>query len=155
MNAVIRIWHVDNLPKVTHSLSFIVTVIGSVILCLVVITLCAFCMRKRLWRCAKSYATKQSTSSVEEAEAVQGAEAVAEAEAAAAAEAEAEAVAVAVAAAGARERLAQTTLQAAPSAPPVIAVVARRLPSAQATPISSEEAVMYETAAAEVTSSAV
>ena len=147
MNAVIRIWHVDNLPKVTHSLSFIVTVIGSVILCLVVITLCAFCMRKRLWRCAKSYATKQSTSSVEEAEAVQGAEAVAEAEAAA--------VAVAVAVAGARERLTQTTLQAAPSAPPVIAVVARRLPSAQATPISSEEAVMYETAAAEVTSSAV
>ena len=139
MNAVIRIWHVDNLPKVTHSLSFIVTVIGSVILCLVVITLCVCCMCRpllRLW-----HATNESPTSVE------GAEAVAEADAAA--------VAVAVAVAGARERLTQTTLQAAPSAPPVIAVVARRLPSAQATPISSEEAVMYETAAAEVTSSAV
>ena len=52
-------------------------------------------------------------------------------------------------------RLAQTTLQAAPSVPPLIAVIARRLPSAQATLISSEEAVMYETAAAVVASSAV
>ena len=52
-------------------------------------------------------------------------------------------------------RLTQTTLQAAPSVPPVIAVIARRLPSAQATFISSEEAVMYETAAAVVASSAV
>lgn len=57
----------------------------------------------------------------------------------------------------------RTTLQAAPSVPPVTTVVARRLPSAkprrfpsaQATPISSEEAMMYETAAAEVTSNAV
>ena len=57
--------------------------------------------------------------------------------------------------AGAGARLTQTTLQAAPSVPPVIAVIARRLPSAQATLISSEEAVMYETAAAVVTSSAV
>ena len=92
-------------------------------------------MRKRLWRCAKSYATKQSRTSVEGAEA----------------EAVAETVAVAVAGA----RLTQTTLQAAPSAPPVVTVIARRLPSAQATLISSEEAVMYETAAAEVTSSVV
>ena len=90
-------------------------------------------MRKRLWRYAKSYATKQSRSSVEGAEA--------------------EAVAETVAVAGAR--FAQTTLQAAPSAPPVVTVIARRLPSAQATLISSEEAVMYETAAAEVTSSVV
>ena len=41
-------------------------------------------------------------------------------------------------------RLTLTTLQAAPSVPPVIAVIARRLPSAQATLISSEGAVMYD-----------
>ena len=52
-----------NLISVTHS--FILTVIGSIVLCLIVISLCAFVMRKRLWRCAKSYATKQSRSSVE------------------------------------------------------------------------------------------
>ena len=63
-----------------------------------------------------------------------------------------EAVAVG-AGAGAETRLAQRALQAAPPAPPVIAVIARKVPSAQATLISSEEAIMYETAAAAVVTS--
>ena len=55
----------------------------------------------------------------------------------------------------AEAQLAEPILQATPSALPVIAVIARRLPSAQATLVSPAEAALYETADAEVTSSAV
>ena len=60
-----------------------------------------------------------------------------------------------VAAAVELARPAEPTLQAAPSAPPVIAVIARIVPSAQATLVSPGEAALYETADAEMASSAV
>ena len=52
-------------------------------------------------------------------------------------------------------RPAEPTLQAAPSAPPVITVIARTVPSAHATLVSPAEAALYETAETEATSSAV
>ena len=103
---------------------------------LFIVAICACACGRPLWRWC--HGTNESPSSVEGAEVV-GAEV----------EVEAETVAVA------RARLTQTTLQAASSAPHMIAVIATNVPSAQATLISPEEAVMYETAAAEVTSNAV
>ena len=55
----------------------------------------------------------------------------------------------------AEARLAEPTLQAAPSAPCVIEVIARIVPSAEATLVSPAEAALYETADAEATSCAV
>ena len=114
---------------------------------------CAICLRRMFFRHSERYVRSESPEEVAEGEA----RAIAAARDVAAEE-EAEARR------GRREgrgggaalaRPAEPTLQAAPSALPVIAVIARRLPSAQATLISPEEAVMYETAAAEVTSNAV
>ena len=113
---------------------------------------CAYCLRRMFFRYAESYVRNECLEEVAEREARAVAAAIEVAADAAEAEAEAEARR---GGGGGEARPAEPTLQAAPSALPVIAVIARKVPSAQASLISPEEAVMYETAAAEVTSNAV
>ena len=114
---------------------------------------CAYCLRRMFFRYAESYVRNECLEEVAEREARAVAAAIEVA--ADAAEVEAEAEARRGGGGGGEARPAEPTLQAAPSALPVIAVIARKVPSAQASLISPEEAVMYETAAAEVTSNAV
>ena len=113
---------------------------------------CAYCLRRMFFRYAESYVRNECLEEVAEREARAVAAAIEVAADAAEVEAEAEARR---GGGGGEARPAEPTLQAAPSALPVIAVIARKVPSAQASLISPEEAVMYETAAAEVTSNAV